>query len=369
MPAELLDLLGCILEDSPQAIHLISEQHITLLVDLLATKGRDRKVCLWVGSVRRHGLVQVSLLPVLGQVVSFLSSLCVLHGVAIRDKQRNIAKHLLHRKDLFLHTSTQQGVVRLEDHVGEQNGTALFFFSFYPLPPPPPFTPSSLLPLPSSFPSLPLPSLSLPSPFSPPSLSLLPLPLPVPSPPIPSLHLPNPFSFPNPSLPTLHPHPLPSPLPLFSYFVKPVFLSKAENSALSRKWYFEVAVKHHFSQQFSRKPLVRVGWAHMELFNPFPSSNGFQVTSGAVGHDLFSVGCDGRSVWVGECKVGERVQDLHRQNRMDESDGNAYTVGCCVDLDSSTFSFSCNGHTVGKAVVLPQMNLLTPSISVSGGVR
>ena len=89
---------------------------------------------------------------------------------------------------------------------------------------------------------------------------------------------------------------------------------------------------------------------------------------------------------MGECKVGERVQDLHRQNRMDESDGNAYTVGCCVDLDSSTFSFSCNGHTVGKAVVLPQMNLLTPSIQcvrgrevrgvsgrevrgVSGGVR
>ena len=49
------------------------------------------------------------------QVLTFLSSLCVLHGVAIRDKQRHIARHLLHRKGLFLHTSSQQGVVRLEE--------------------------------------------------------------------------------------------------------------------------------------------------------------------------------------------------------------------------------------------------------------
>ena len=176
------------------------------------------------------------------------------------------------------------------------------------------------------------------------------------------------FLLPSLSLPSLSPPPSPSLNP-FSYFVKPIFLSKAENSAQSRKWYFAVDIKHHFSQQFSRKPLVRVGWAHVELFKPFPSSNGFQVTSGAVGHDLFSVGCDGRSVWVGECRVGEKEQALRRQNSMDESDGNGYSMECCVDLDSSTFSFSCNGRAVGKSVVLPQLNLLTPTISVSGGVR
>ena len=72
---------------------------------------------------------------------------------------------------------------------------------------------------------------------------------------------------------------------------------------------------------------------------------------------------------MGECRVGEKEQTLRRQNSMDESDGNGYTVGCCVDLDASVFSFSCNGRSVGKSVVLPQLSLLTPTISVSGGVR
>ena len=112
MCAELLDLLCCILEDSPQAIHLITEKHITLLVDLLASKGRDRKVCLGVGSVWRRGLSKCPLPLPSAQVLTFLYSLCVLHGVAIRDKQRHIAEHLLRRKSLFLHTSSQPGVVR-----------------------------------------------------------------------------------------------------------------------------------------------------------------------------------------------------------------------------------------------------------------
>ena len=41
---ELLRLLQCILEDSPHAIHLISDSHVQLLVDLLAEKGRDEEV-------------------------------------------------------------------------------------------------------------------------------------------------------------------------------------------------------------------------------------------------------------------------------------------------------------------------------------
>ena len=44
VPTELLALLHCVLEDSPQAIHLISDDHIKQLIQLLAKKGCDEKV-------------------------------------------------------------------------------------------------------------------------------------------------------------------------------------------------------------------------------------------------------------------------------------------------------------------------------------
>ena len=46
------------------------------------------------------------------QVMRLLSSLCVCRGVAMRDKQRHIFKHLLACKDLLLHTSLKDRVHR-----------------------------------------------------------------------------------------------------------------------------------------------------------------------------------------------------------------------------------------------------------------
>ena len=140
---------------------------------------------------------------------------------------------------------------------------------------------------------------------------------------------------------------------------------------MSRKWYFEAMFKYHCNGQYSRKPHVRIGWAHPDLYKPFPTSNGFQVTNGSIGHDLYSVGCDGSTVWVGECDVlvEERKHSLRRQTNLESSEGYQCILGCCVDLDSLSFQFYVNGRLLCRPVVLPQMTTVTPVCSISGGVR
>ena len=46
------------------------------------------------------------------QVMKLLSSLCVCHGVAMRDKQRLIYKHLLNCSELLVQTSQHPKVYR-----------------------------------------------------------------------------------------------------------------------------------------------------------------------------------------------------------------------------------------------------------------
>ena len=181
MCAELLDLLCCILEDSPQAIHLISEEHITLLVDLLAVKGRDKKVCLGWVVCRGMACPSVPLLllgsgpdlPVLAVCAAWggHQGQAEAHCKAPSSQEGPLPAHLLSAG------SSQVGRIPM----GEQN--AILVSIFFPLPP------------------LPLPSLSLPS-----SLPSLCLPFPLPSSP--------PSSLPSLSLPFPLPSSLPSPQPI-----------------------------------------------------------------------------------------------------------------------------------------------------------
>jgi hypothetical protein len=76
-----------VLTESPEALNMISENHIKTVISLLEKVGRDPKV------------------------LDVLSSLCEGNGVAFRNSQNIICNHLLPGKDLLLQTT-------MVDHVG-----------------------------------------------------------------------------------------------------------------------------------------------------------------------------------------------------------------------------------------------------------
>ena len=43
---DVLDVIQCLLEDSPEVLNLISSRNIATIVNILNTHGRDEKVCL-----------------------------------------------------------------------------------------------------------------------------------------------------------------------------------------------------------------------------------------------------------------------------------------------------------------------------------
>ncbi|UYV64349.1 RYR2 [Cordylochernes scorpioides] len=82
----MLDVLHCVLIDSPEALNMMKEAHIKVIISLLEKHGRDPKV------------------------LDVLCSLCVGNGVAVRSSQNNICDNLLPGRNLLLQT-------RLVDHV------------------------------------------------------------------------------------------------------------------------------------------------------------------------------------------------------------------------------------------------------------
>ena len=82
----MLDVLHCVLTDSPEALNMMKENHIKVIISLLEKHGRDPKV------------------------LEVLCSLCVGNGVAVRSSQNNICDNLLPGRNLLLQT-------RLVDHV------------------------------------------------------------------------------------------------------------------------------------------------------------------------------------------------------------------------------------------------------------
>ena len=75
-----LEVLQCVLVDSPEALNMIKEKHIQGIISLLDRNGKDPKV------------------------LSVLCSLCANNGIAVRTNQNLICENLLPRRDLLLPT-------------------------------------------------------------------------------------------------------------------------------------------------------------------------------------------------------------------------------------------------------------------------
>ena len=75
-----LEVLQCVLVDSPEALNMIKERHIQGIISLLDRNGRDPKV------------------------LAVLCSLCANNGIAVRTNQNLICENLLARTDLLLQT-------------------------------------------------------------------------------------------------------------------------------------------------------------------------------------------------------------------------------------------------------------------------
>ncbi|XP_034564483.1 ryanodine receptor 2-like [Notolabrus celidotus] len=86
----ILEVLHCVLVESPEALNIIKEGHIKSIISLLDKHGRNHKV------------------------LDVLCSLCVCHGVAVRSNQHLICDNLLPGRDLLLQT-------RLSNHHAPQH--------------------------------------------------------------------------------------------------------------------------------------------------------------------------------------------------------------------------------------------------------
>ncbi len=78
--AGVLEVLHCVLIDSPEALNMIKERHIQGIISLLDRNGKDPKV------------------------LEVLCSLCANNGIAVRTNQNLICENLLPRGDLLLQT-------------------------------------------------------------------------------------------------------------------------------------------------------------------------------------------------------------------------------------------------------------------------
>lgn len=85
----MLDVLHCVLIDSPEALNMMRDEHIKVIISLFEKHGRDPKV------------------------LDVLCSLCFGNDVAVRSSQNNICDYLLPGKNLLLQTQLVDHVARL----------------------------------------------------------------------------------------------------------------------------------------------------------------------------------------------------------------------------------------------------------------
>nr|XP_033808279.1 ryanodine receptor 3 isoform X2 [Geotrypetes seraphini] len=100
----ILEVLHCILIESPEALNLIDEGHIRSVISLLDKHGRNHKV------------------------LDVLCSLCVCNGVAVRSNQNLICDNLLPRRDLLLQTRLVNDVTSIRPNIflGVAEGSAQY---------------------------------------------------------------------------------------------------------------------------------------------------------------------------------------------------------------------------------------------------
>ncbi|XP_078000970.1 ryanodine receptor 2-like [Glandiceps talaboti] len=99
-----LDVLHCVLTDSPEALKMVKEQHIRSMISQLEKHGRDPKV------------------------LEVLCSLCVGNGVAVRANQNLICDNLLPSRDILLQTSLVDEIISVRPNVfiGLGEGAAMY---------------------------------------------------------------------------------------------------------------------------------------------------------------------------------------------------------------------------------------------------
>ncbi|KAA0711620.1 Ryanodine receptor 3 [Triplophysa tibetana] len=100
----ILEVLHCILIESPEALNIIQRGHIKTIISLLYKHGRNHKI------------------------LDVLCSLCVCNGVAVRANQNLICDHLLSRRDLLLQTRLVNDVQSMRPNifVGVSEGSAQY---------------------------------------------------------------------------------------------------------------------------------------------------------------------------------------------------------------------------------------------------
>ncbi|XP_068183975.1 ryanodine receptor 2 isoform X2 [Antennarius striatus] len=91
--AGVLEVLQCVLEESPEALNVIKEGHIHSIISFLDMHGCNAKV------------------------LEVLCSLCVCHGVAVRSNQNLICDNLLPDRDLLLQTRMANRVTSLRPNI------------------------------------------------------------------------------------------------------------------------------------------------------------------------------------------------------------------------------------------------------------
>ncbi|XP_046872563.1 ryanodine receptor 3 [Hypomesus transpacificus] len=107
----ILEVLHCILIESPEALNIIQRGHIQSIISLLYKHGRNHKI------------------------LDVLCSLCVCNGVAVRANQNLICDHLLPRRDLLLQTRLVNDVQSMRPNIflGVSEGSAQYRKWYYEL--------------------------------------------------------------------------------------------------------------------------------------------------------------------------------------------------------------------------------------------
>uniref|UniRef100_A0A9J8B7I3 Ryanodine receptor 3 n=1 Tax=Cyprinus carpio carpio TaxID=630221 RepID=A0A9J8B7I3_CYPCA len=100
----ILEVLHCILIESPESLNIIQKAHIKSIISLLYKHGRNHKI------------------------LDVLCSLCVCNGVAVRANQNFICDHLLPRRDLLLQTRLINDVQSIRPNIflGISEGSAQY---------------------------------------------------------------------------------------------------------------------------------------------------------------------------------------------------------------------------------------------------
>ncbi|CAL8286331.1 unnamed protein product [Lota lota] len=107
----ILEVLHCILIESPEALNIIQRTHIKSIISLLYKHGRNHKI------------------------LDVLCSLCVCNGVAVRTNQNLICDHLLPKRDLLLQTRLVNDVQSMRPNIflGVSEGSAQYKKWYYEL--------------------------------------------------------------------------------------------------------------------------------------------------------------------------------------------------------------------------------------------